>query len=73
MIAEKVYTAAGPEFGAELEGKMVLIIKALYGLKFSGAAWWSHLANNLHSLGYISCLADPEVWLRSPKKPCGFA
>jgi hypothetical protein len=36
---EKVYTTAGPEFGAELEGKQVLIIRALYGLKSSGAAW----------------------------------
>ncbi len=34
---EKVYTTAGPEFGAELEGKNVLIVRALYGLKSSGA------------------------------------
>ena len=27
---EKVYTTAGAEFGAELKGKYVLIVKALY-------------------------------------------
>ena len=39
---EKVYTTAGPEFGAELIGKSVLIVQALYGLKSSGAAWRAH-------------------------------
>jgi hypothetical protein len=69
---EKVYTTAGPEFGAELEGNNVLIVRALYGLKSSGAAWRAHLANTLHSLGYTSCLADPDVWFRSATKECGF-
>jgi hypothetical protein len=32
---EKVYTTAGPEFGHELEGRAVLIVRALYGLKSS--------------------------------------
>jgi hypothetical protein len=69
---EKVYTTAGPEFGAELEGKQVLIIRALYGLKSSGAAWQSHLANTLHELGFISSLADPDMWYRPAKKENGF-
>ncbi len=69
---EKVYTTAGPEFGAELEGKPVLIIRALYGLKSSGAAWRSHLANTLHNLGFTSSLADPDVWLRAASKSDGF-
>ena len=42
---EKVYTTAGPEFGAEIQGKSVLIVRALYGLKTSGTAWRAHLAN----------------------------
>jgi hypothetical protein len=62
---EKVYTTAGPEFGLELDGKSVLIVRALYGLKSSGAAWQAHLANTLQQLGYTSCLADPDVWYRA--------
>ena len=31
---EKLYTIAGPEFG-ELEGRILIIVKALYGLKTS--------------------------------------
>jgi len=50
----------------------VLIVRALYGLKSSGAAWRAHLANTLQSLGYTSCLADPDVWFKAAMKPCGF-
>jgi len=43
---EKVYTVAGPEFGKR-EGKKIMIIKALYGLKSAGACWHAKLAQNL--------------------------
>jgi len=69
---EKVYTTAGPEFGHELEGRRVIIVRALYGLKSSGAAWRSHLSNTLQHLGYTSSLADPDVWFRPAKKSNGF-
>ncbi len=69
---QKVYMTAGPEFGAELEGHQVIIIKALYGLKSSGAAWRAHLANTLRDMGFTSCLADADVWYRAAKKPCDY-
>jgi hypothetical protein len=69
---KKVYTTAGPEFGNELIGKSVLIVRALYGLKSSGAAWRAHLANTLQQLGYKSCLADPHVWFRPAMKDNGY-
>ena len=69
---EKVYFIAGDEFGTTLKGKKVIIVKAFYGLKSSGAAWRAHFAQVLHDLGYISSLADPDVWLRAEKKSCGF-
>ena len=39
---------AGPEFG-EYEGCVVIIEKALYGLKSSGAAWHAHLSEKLRA------------------------
>lgn len=69
---ERGFTTAGPEFGAELQGRSVLIVHALYGLKSSGAAWRAHLVNTLHQLGYSSCLADPDVWFHPARKPDGF-
>ena len=34
---EKIWTKAGTEFGSD-KGKVMIIIRALYGLKSSGAA-----------------------------------
>jgi hypothetical protein len=71
-VREKVYFIAGDEFGASRKGKPVVIIKALYGLKTSGAAWRAHFADTLHSMGFTSSLADLDVWYRADCKPDGF-
>ena len=69
---EKVYTTAGPEFGPEDSGKTMLIVRALYGLKSSGAAFRAYLADHLWELGYRPSKADNDVWMRAAVKPCGF-
>jgi hypothetical protein len=50
----------------------MLIVRALYGLKSSGAAWAATFAQSLRDLGYKQCQADPNVWLKVGVKPCGF-
>ena len=67
---EKVYTTAGPEFGQNA-GRPVLIVRALYGLKSSGAAFRNHLAQILRDIGFASSKADPDVWLRAATKSDG--
>ena len=69
---EKVYTIAGREFGTEYEGRPVLIVRALYGLRSSGARFREHVAQSLRDIGFASCLADPDVWLRPATKPDGY-
>jgi hypothetical protein len=61
---EKVWTILGPEFGPELEGKRAIIVRSLYGLKSSGAAYRYHLATCMEHMGFRSCGADPDVWIR---------
>ena len=68
---EKIWTIAGPEFGSE-SGKIMLVVRALYGLKSSGAAFRALLAEVLHDMGYRPSYADPDVWMRPGIKPCGF-
>ena len=41
---ESVYIVAGPEFG-DLEGHILIIVKALYGLRSSGLRWNERLAS----------------------------
>ena len=67
---EKVWTIAGPELGSEA-GKSMLIVRALYGLKSSGAAFRSFLADHLWEIGYRPSQADPDVWMRAAVKTTG--
>ena len=68
---EKIWTIAGPEFGTD-SGCIMVVKRALYGLKSSGAAWRAMLAQTLMDLGYKSSRADPDVWIRPQTKPNGF-
>jgi Reverse transcriptase (RNA-dependent DNA polymerase) len=67
---ELIWTTCGPEFGSD-EGRPAKIVKALYGLKSSGARWREKMASTLRDLDYFSCKADPDVWMRENSKPCG--
>jgi hypothetical protein len=60
---EKVCTIAGPEFGP-LQGHMLIIDKALYRLRTSGARFHAKFADTLRTLGFTPTYADPDVWIR---------
>jgi hypothetical protein len=60
---EKVYFIAGPEFH-EREGHTLVIDKALYGLRTSGARFHERLADALRTEGFTPSLCDPDLWLR---------
>ena len=57
---EKLYIVVGPKCGP-LEGHIVIVDKALYGLKSSGARWVERLADLLQKLGLTSSYADPAT------------
>ena len=65
---EKVWIRAGTEFG-DLQGKILGVKKALYGLKSSGASFRVFLAEHLDNIGFKSSVADPDVWMREATKP----
>jgi hypothetical protein len=65
---EKVYKIAGPEFG-ELQGQRVLIVRALYGLKSSCAAWHDHFSNTLFDMSFHPSYGDSDVWMRPAINP----
>ena len=46
------------------KGKVLILTRAFYGLKSSGAAWRADLAGTLRDLGYCSTQADPDVWIK---------
>ena len=60
---EKVCIKAGPEF-RKLEGHLLIVHKALYGLRFSGKQFGDYLANCLKSLGFFQSLVEPQIFMR---------
>ena len=68
---EKIWTTAGPEFGSDA-GKKMIVVRALYGLKTSGAAFRAFLAETLYDLNYTPSMADPDVWMRPSVMENGF-
>ena len=60
---EKVYIVAGPEFGARA-GHILIVRKALYGLRSSGARWHDRFSDCLRDLGFFPCRAEPDIWMR---------
>ena len=65
---ECLYTTLGPEFGED-QGKYATIVKALYGMKSSGAVFRNHLADCMRHLKYVPYLVDPDVWIQEFTKP----
>ena len=63
LTKEKLFVRAGPEFG-ELEGHVLLVHKALYGLRTSGVRWHERLADCLRGMGFVPCRAEPDIWMR---------
>ena len=68
---ERIYTIAGLEFQSDARKFMIVKI-ALYGLKSSGAVFWSKLLSVIWELGYRPSKADIDVWLRPAVKPDDF-
>ncbi len=68
---EKVYMITGPELGSNA-GRPATIVRALYGLKSSGARWRDHLAAIFREAGFTNSKADPDVWMRKAQKPNKF-
>ena len=60
---EKVCIRAGPEFG-DLQGHLLIIYKALYGLRSSGKQFGDLLAECLRNEGFHPSRAEPQIFMR---------
>jgi hypothetical protein len=60
---KKVCIKAGPEFG-ELRGNLLIIDKALYGLRPSGKAFNQLISDCLQDLGFYPSKAEPSFFMQ---------
>ena len=67
---EKIYIVAGPEF-QELEGYILIFLKALDRLKSSGNRWAEVIYGILRDKKFLPSKAGPCIWLRkAPNLTC---
>ena len=64
VTKEKVCIIAGPEFGPR-EGHLLIIHKALYGLRSSGLCWHERFADTLRDMGFTPSKAEADIWMRA--------
>jgi hypothetical protein len=64
QMTEKIWCVLGTEFGADA-GKRAIIIGSMYGFKSSGASFRNHLADCMQHLGWVSCIADQDLWMKA--------
>ena len=57
-IAENIWTVLGPDIWPDA-GKSVVVVRALYGLKSTGANFWNHLDDYMKHMEYMIYTADP--------------
>ena len=60
---EKVCFVASAAFGA-LAGHILIVVKALYGLRTSGVRYRERFADTLRDMGFKSCVNEPDLWMR---------
>ena len=70
MFCEKIWFEGGTECGED-KGKVLIVIRALYGLKSTGSSWRAALAQVFKDLDLVSTLADPDVWIREAVREDG--
>jgi hypothetical protein len=60
---EKIWFVAGPELGSR-KGQVVKVMRALYKLKLSSTAWCALLQQTIVDMGFVSTIADPDVYCK---------
>ena len=44
-------------------------MRDLYGFNSAGAAFWNHLGDCMHYLGFLPCTADLYLWMKPMVRP----
>ena len=67
-VSEKIWIVLVHEFG-EYDGSKFRVVRALYGMKISEAAFWKPLADCMHHLGFLPCPSDLYLCMNTMVSP----
>ena len=69
---ERIWFVAGAECGSHLRGKVMKLVRALYGLKSSGASWRQMFKEYIVSrMGFVPSSLDGDMYYRRSKDEQG--
>ena len=71
MCRNKIFFEGGTKCGED-KGKVLIVVRALYGLKSGGSSWCAAIAKVLKDLDFVSTLDDTDVWIREAFREDGF-
>ena len=71
LCLEKVCSRTGPDFG-DCHDSIMVLTKALYGLRSLSHAFRGHFADFLHSMGFHSVHYDHDVWMQLCEDKTGY-
>ena len=71
MCRKKIWFESGNKC-VEDKGKLLIVVRALYGIKSTVLSWHAALAQVLKNLDSVSTLADPDVWIQESVRVDGF-
>ena len=63
MCRKKIWFKGGTECGED-KGKVLIVVRELYGFKSAVLSWRAALEQVLKDLDFVSTLADPDVWIQ---------
>ena len=64
LVKKNIYIRAGPEFGPELQGKILILEGALYGAKGSANAWFLKLSDYQRTEKFNRSTMDMSFWYK---------
>ena len=59
----------GSEFGPDTARKKSLVVISSDGIKSKCDSFRNHLAEGMRNLGYLLCMADPDLWFKEETRP----
>jgi len=61
-LQKKIWSAAGAEFGSQA-GSIVVLKRALYGLKTASKSFHDFLGGTFERMGFRPSQADQDLWI----------
>jgi hypothetical protein len=71
LCVEKIWFEGELECVSDM-GKVCVVVNALYSLKSAGESWHATLVQALRDNGFVSTIADPDVWIQPAAREDGY-